>query len=69
MSMQTSFTEPLRRVSDITPEDLDAYLREARRQRSLAFASIIMALGRAFARPFRRREASPGSGTLATKLR
>ena len=57
MSMQQSFDEQLRRISDITPEELEAHLREARRQRAVAFASIFSQLGRLMARPFRRHEA------------
>jgi len=56
MSNQQPFTEPLRRISEIKPEELDLYLREAQRLRSQAFASVILTLGRCFARPFRRRE-------------
>lgn len=73
MSMQQSFDEQLRRVSDITPEELEYHLREARRQRAQAFASVFGQLGRLMARPFRRgREAAasdPIEGRLATHSR
>lgn len=59
MSMQQSFTEPLRSISDITPEELQRHLREARRLRSQAFSSILQSLGRLFARPFRKGERLP----------
>lgn len=58
MSMQQSFDEQLRRISEITPEELEAHLREARRQRAMAFASIMSQLGRLMARPFRRQTAA-----------
>lgn len=59
MSMQQSFTEPLRSISDITPEELQGYLRAARRLRSQAFSSIVFTIGRFLARPFRRGERLP----------
>jgi hypothetical protein len=59
MSMQQSFTEPLRSISDITPEELQRYLREARRLRSQAFSDIVHTIGRLFARPFRKGERVP----------
>jgi len=59
MSMQQSFTEPLRSLSDITPEELQRYLREARRLRSQAFSDILHSLGRVFTRPFRKGERLP----------
>ncbi len=61
MSMQKSFTAPLRSISDITPEELQAYLSQARRMRSQAFASIIFSIGRFVARPFRRSERRTGA--------
>ncbi len=71
MSMQQSFSDPLRRISDITPEELERHLREARRQRALAFASIFGQLGRAMTRPFGRRHGGQGGlkGGLATHSR
>lgn len=59
MSMQKSFSEPLRSISDITPEELQAYLRDARKMRAQAFASIVFAVGRLFAKPFRKGERLP----------
>ena len=56
MSMHEDFTQPLRRFSDITPEQLEGYLREARRQRALAFTELFRALGRGLRRPFRMRQ-------------
>lgn len=60
MSMQQTFTEPLRSISDITPEELQGYLRTARELRSDAFTGILFAIGRLFARPFRKAERLPG---------
>jgi hypothetical protein len=56
MSMHEDFTQPLRRFSDITPGELEGYLREARRQRALAFNQLLRALGRGLRRPFRARQ-------------
>lgn len=58
MSMNKSTNEPTFRVSQITPEELQSYLREARRQRSLAFVSLLASAARLAARPFRRSEAA-----------
>jgi hypothetical protein len=64
MSMHEDFTQPLRRIADITPAELEVYLREARRQRALAFAQLLHAFGRGLRRPFRRSARSPdGRGT------
>jgi hypothetical protein len=54
MSMHEDFTQPLRRIADITPAEIEAYLREARRQRALAFSHFFLALGRSLRRPLRR---------------
>lgn len=59
MSMHKSFSEPLRSISDITPEELQAYLRDAQKMRAQAFASIIFSIGRLFARPFRKGDRLP----------
>ena len=70
MSTHDSFTEPLRRIADITPEELERYLSAARRQRAEAFAAIFAALGRVLTRPFRRRpQVAEPAGHYATKVR
>jgi hypothetical protein len=65
MSMHEDFIQPLRRVSNITPAELEAYLREARRQRALAFTQLLQAFGRALSRPFR----SAGAARSAVRRR
>jgi hypothetical protein len=70
MSMHEDFTRPLRRISDITPAEIEAHLREARRLRSLAFTEFFHVLGRALRRPFRGRRKAPslsGRGAAVPK--
>jgi hypothetical protein len=62
MSMHEDFIQPLHRISDITPAEIEAYLREARRLRSLAFTQVFQVLGRALRRPFRGRRKARSLG-------
>lgn len=63
MSMNQSKNETTFRVSQITPEELQAFLQEARRQRSIAFVKLLTSAARLVARPFRRGNAE-GAGYL-----
>lgn len=60
MTMYQDKPAPLRRISDITPEEVAAHVREARRLRSQAIASVASALARRL-RSLGRTSSPPGS--------
>jgi len=57
MSNSLQNRAPLRRVSDITPEEVAAHIREARRLRSKAVGRTLARLGLGLRRAFRREPA------------
>ena len=59
MSMYQDKSAPLRRIADITPEQVAAHVREAQRLRSLAVASVTAALARRLRRALRRGPTAP----------
>jgi len=54
MSTHQNHAAPVRRISDISPQDVAAHIREANRLRSVAVRAMLSTLGQALRRPFRR---------------
>ncbi len=54
--MTQNLMQSLNDIPNPTPEEIEACLAEARRQRSLHFGIVLSSIGRSLARPFRQTE-------------